>query len=190
MVETPGGKQTWTEQKTTFRAAYVAKRQLESAREGEEKPLGGSALFGAAPVAQEKKNTEGTPQMSNQMLDSLKGYLDNIAAAATQTAANGGPLAEFAASMAVSVDTVARQQIEIKGLTEYINTLKKKRTSGTNGVTGTGGNNFPPCKHCEAVGQTAPHRHNICYFDPRKNKDRQGWAKRLMEEKGVPFNDE
>ena len=84
-------------------------RRAEAAREGEEKPFGRSALFGAALVSQEKKNTEGTPQLSNQMLDSLKGYLDNIAAAATQTAANGGPLEELAASLAVSVDTVARQ---------------------------------------------------------------------------------
>ena len=45
------------------------------------------------------------------MLDSLKGYLDNIAAAAIQTAANGGPLAELAESLAVSVDAVARQQL-------------------------------------------------------------------------------
>ena len=44
--------------------------------------------------------------MSHQMLDSLEGYLDNIAAAATQTEATGTPLAEFAAILAVSVDTV------------------------------------------------------------------------------------
>ena len=47
-------------------------------------------------------------------MDSLEGYLDNIAAAATQTAANGGLLAELAASLEISVDTVARQQLEIK----------------------------------------------------------------------------
>ena len=47
----------------------------------------------------------------------------------------------MAASLAVSVDKVARQQLEIKRLTEQINTLKKKGTSGTNGVTGTGGKN-------------------------------------------------
>ena len=75
--------------------------------------------------------------MSHQMLDSLEGYLDNIAAAATQTAANGGPLAELAASLAVSVDTVARQQIEIKRLTEHINALKKKGGALTAGVPGT-----------------------------------------------------
>ena len=75
--------------------------------------------------------------MSHQMLDSLEGYLDNIAAAATQTAANGAPLAELAASLAVSVDTVARQQIEIKRLTEHINALKKKGGALTAGVPGT-----------------------------------------------------
>ena len=74
------------------------------------------------------------PQMSNQMLDSLEGYLDNIAAAATQTAATGTPLAELAASLAVSVDTVARQQIEIKRLTEHINALQKKGAAGTPSV--------------------------------------------------------
>ena len=52
--------------------------------------------------------------MSHQMLDYFEGYLDNIAEAATQTASMGTPLAELAASLAVSVDTVARQQLEIK----------------------------------------------------------------------------
>ena len=69
----PEDEQTWAEWKTTFRAVYVAKRQAEAAREGEEKPFGGLALFGAAPVAQEKKKTEGKPQLSNQMLDSKRG---------------------------------------------------------------------------------------------------------------------
>ena len=41
------------------------------------------------------------------MIDSLEGYIDNIAAATTKTAANSCPLAEIAASLAVSVDTVA-----------------------------------------------------------------------------------
>ena len=119
--------------------------------------------------------------MSNQMIDSLKGYLDNIAAAATQTATNGGPLEELAASLAVSVDTVARQQLEIKRLTEHINALKNKGSSGTNGATVPGGKIFPTCNNCEAVGRTAPHRNNRCYFDLRKNEDRQVWKKRLME---------
>ena len=51
------------------------------------------------------------------MLDSLEGYLENIAMAATQTAATSTPLEELAASLAVSVDTVVRQHIEIKRLT-------------------------------------------------------------------------
>ena len=59
--------------------------------------------------------------MLHQMLDYLEGYLDTIAAAATQTAANGAPLAELVASLAVSVDTVTRHKIDIKRLTEHIN---------------------------------------------------------------------
>ena len=85
------------------------------------------ALFGVAPVGNEQPEQQDAPKMSHQMLDSLEGYLDNIPAAATQTAATGGPLAELAASLAVSLDTVARQQIKIKRLTEHINALRKKR---------------------------------------------------------------
>ena len=48
--------------------------------------------------------------MPNQILDSLKGYLDNIAATATQEVVKGGPLAELTASLAISVDTVEAQQ--------------------------------------------------------------------------------
>ena len=62
------------------------------------------------------------------MMDSLEGYLVNIAAAATQNAAKGGPLVELAASMAISVDTVARQQQEIKRFPEQLNALKKRGT--------------------------------------------------------------
>ena len=113
----PEDKQTLADWKTTFCAAYVAKRRSEAAREGEQKSFGGSALFGVAPVKKEQPKQEGGPQMSHHVLDSLEGYLYNIAAAATQTAATGGSLAELAASLAVSVDTVARQKIEIKRLT-------------------------------------------------------------------------
>ena len=88
--------------------------------------------------------------MSHQMLDSLEGYLDNIAAAATQTAATGTPLAELAATLAVSVDTVAQQQIEIKRLTEHINALRKKGSASTASVPSKGGNNvLPLCNVCK-----------------------------------------
>ena len=49
----PEADQTWEEWKTTFRAAYVAKRRSEAVREGEQKPFGGSAHLGAAPVGNE-----------------------------------------------------------------------------------------------------------------------------------------
>ena len=115
--------------------------------------------------------------------------MDNIAAAATQTTANGGPLAELASGMAISVDTITRQQLDIKQLSEQISTLKKNGASVTSGATVPGGNNLL-CKHREALGQTALYRRNSCYFDPRKNKDRKYWERRLMKEKGVKFNDE
>ena len=121
------------------------------------------------------------------MLDSLEGYLYNITEAATQTAANGGPLAELAASLAVTMDTVARPQLEIKLLTEHINALKKKGGAVTNGVQGTGGNNFPPCEHYEEVGRMAPHRHNRCYFDPKKEQKHNGWGKTDYVSKRSPF---
>ena len=123
------------------------------------------------------------------MLDSLEVYLDNIAAAATQTAATETPLAELAASLAVSVDTVARQQIEIKRLTEHINALRGKGAASTASVPSTGDNNATACKHCKTVGCSVPHRNNHCFFDPRKNNNRVYWTARLMEAKGVIFND-
>ena len=90
--------------------------------------------------------------MSHHMLYSLEGYLDNIAADATQTAENGGPLAELAASLVVSVDTVARQQIEIKRLTDQINALKKKGVAVTAGVLGRGGAaQVQACKTCHQL---------------------------------------
>ena len=108
------------------------------------------------------------------MLESLEGSLDNIVAAATQTAATGTPLAELAASLAILVDMVAIQQIEIKRLTDHINALRKKGVAVTAGVPNTGDNNSPNCKHYAAVGRLAPHRHNQCFLDPRKNKNRIG----------------
>ena len=104
-------------------------------------------------------------------MESLEGYLDNITAAATQTAANGGPLAELAASLEISVGTVARQQQEIKRLSKQVNALKKRGTQEAIAGTFTGGTNV--CTHCDAVGRTAPHRKNDCYFDPLKMTDRR-----------------
>ena len=96
-----------------------------------------------------------------------------------QKHANGGPLAELAASMEISVDTVARQQQEIKRSSDQISALKKKGASSTSGDTFPGGNNNVQ-KHCEAVGRTAPRKKNLCYFDTRKIPDRKDWSRRLM----------
>ena len=58
-------QQTWVAWKTTFREAYVGKRRAEAAWEGEEKPFGGSAIFGAAPE-KPKKNYGGENIKRNQ----------------------------------------------------------------------------------------------------------------------------
>ena len=97
------------------------------------------------------------------MMDSLEGYLENIAAAAMQTAANRGLLAELSASLAISVNTVAIHQQEIKFLSEQVNDLKNKGASATSGDILPGGNNTI-CTHCEAVGCTLPHKKNLVTF--------------------------
>ena len=129
----PEYQQTWVTWKTTFWEAYVAERRAKAAQEREAKPFGGSAIFCAAPEKkaneqlqrQEHQKTAGPAPITNQMMDSLEGYLDNISAVATQTAANRGPLAELAASLVISMDTVYRQQKEINRLYEQIHALKK-----------------------------------------------------------------
>ena len=60
----PEDKQTWEDWKTTFRAAYVAKRRSEAAREGEQKPFGGLALFGVAPVGIEQPEQQEAQNVS------------------------------------------------------------------------------------------------------------------------------
>ena len=91
--------------------------------------------------------------------------------------------------MAISVDTVVRQQQDIKRLSEQVNALKQKGAPATSGVTLPGENNTM-CTYCEAVGGTVRHKENACYFGPRKITDRKDWAKRLMEEKGIKLNDD
>ena len=112
----PDDQQTWTAWKATFRESCVAKRRAEASQKGEEKLFGGSTVFSAS--AEKKTNKQlrrrgnststGPASLTNQIMDSLEGYLKNIAAASTQTSEKGGPLAELAASLAISVETVAR----------------------------------------------------------------------------------
>ena len=110
------------------------KRRAEAAQEVEGEPFFGSTVFGGPA---EKKTNElqrrrgnmtsaGPTPLIIQIMDLLEGYLDNIYAVATQIFAKGGPLAELAASLAISVDTVARQQQEIKCLYKQINALKNR----------------------------------------------------------------
>ena len=97
MVKTPGKSTDLDKWEPTFWEAYVAKRCYEASQEGEEKPFHGSVTF----VGKRKKTQSKGAQLTHQMMDSLEGYLNNNVASATQTADQGGTIAELAASLAV-----------------------------------------------------------------------------------------
>ena len=70
---------------------YVAKRQAEAARTGEDKPFSSAASDEAHNQMSLLGNTASAvpAPLSNQMLNLLVGYLNNIAIAATQAVAKG-----------------------------------------------------------------------------------------------------
>ena len=98
--------------KTTFREAYVTKRRTEASREGKDKSFGGPTVNNSHKQLRQGGHTASAvpDPMQNQMLDSIEGYLDNIAVAATQAAAKGGPLVELSVILAISIYKVAAQQ--------------------------------------------------------------------------------
>ena len=62
-------RKTWLEWKTNFREAYVSKGRTEAAREGEKNRLEALHCLGRHPKKDNTiKNTEGTPQITKQML--------------------------------------------------------------------------------------------------------------------------
>ena len=69
----------------------MAKQRAEAAREGEEKPFGGSAVIGGSAVNEANRQlrrqgnpaSAGTDPLTNHMLDLLKEYIDKIAAVST-----------------------------------------------------------------------------------------------------------
>ena len=87
----------------------MAKRRAEAAREGKDKPFSGTTADEAHNQLRRGATTSsaGPAPLSNQILDSLEGYLDKISAAATQAVANGVTLKKLLGSLAISVDTVA-----------------------------------------------------------------------------------
>ena len=170
----------------------MAKRRSEAAREGEEKSFGDSAVHNAHEQLHQRGNTASDmpAPLSNKILDSIKGYLDNIAAAATQVVAEGDPLAELSASLAISIDTVAPEQKEIKRIYEQIKAMKNKGTQASN-ISPTEGGVLTGdvCPHCAAVGHTSPHRNNSCYLNTKKMTDRRELARKFMDKKVVACND-
>ena len=102
-LKLPDVQQKWTAWKTTFREAYVAKRRAKAVREGEDKPFGGSAVNYTHKQMRRRGYTDSAvpDPLTNQMLNSIEGYLDNIAMATTKAVAKGGSLVEFSASLAI-----------------------------------------------------------------------------------------
>ena len=90
----------------------MAKRRSGASREVEDKPFGGSAVNNAHEQMHQRGHiASAVPSpLTNQRLDSLEGYLNNIDASAKQSVAKGGPLAELSASLAISIEKVAAQQ--------------------------------------------------------------------------------
>ena len=80
-------------------AAYAAKELSDKARGAEGRPFGGKATEQPPPPGR-----KGEMPITNQMVDTLAGYLDNIAAAAMNVG-GGKELEDLAASMLILVDT-------------------------------------------------------------------------------------
>ena len=167
-------------------------RRAESAREGVDKPFNGAASDAEHDHMRRKAAAYLVPPpLLNQMLDSLEGYINNIAASGTQALSNGGPIDELYAVLAVLVDTVSVKEKEIKSLYKHINVLKKKGALNSSSETNAGGGmTGNVCPYFAAVGRSAPHKKGSCYFDPNKITVRREGARKLMDEKGVACKDE
>ena len=123
-------EQTWDKWKTKLLLAYAAKELIYKARDAVGQPFGGQTITHA--LLQQVQ-----PQVTNQMVNTLAGYLDNIVAAAT-TPGISKELDDLAASMVILVDTNTEQAKELKQIREQINALRnnnKNPRADTKGPT-------------------------------------------------------
>ena len=159
-------KQTWEEWRVKFLAAHAAKDIRGKTCEDVGQMFGGEDTKQPPPPSWKRD-----VPITNNMVDTLEGYLDNIAAEAMNVG-GGKELADLAASMAILVDTNVAQAKDIKKMREKINALKTT-----------------PRRMCKGVGR----RRNVtivklldvqilterggCFFNPKKKKDGLAWAK-------------
>ena len=87
----------WGKWKKKLFLAYAAKELSNKARHAVGQPFGGQYI--AQALTQQVQ-----PQVTNQMVDTLFGYLDKITVAATTTG-RGTDMADLDARMAILVDT-------------------------------------------------------------------------------------
>jgi len=128
---------TWALWKPTYHEVYTANKRVDDIRGEQGKPFGGSASnpFGGTAPAAENSTAKAVKfgaanQPTDEMVDSLAGYLDNMAAAVT----NGGSTFEqyaenftkLADSIVTLTDTNKKQQAELRALREENASLKKK----------------------------------------------------------------
>ena len=69
MVETPGGQTNLGRLEENVLRSVCREEAIRSGKRREQKPLGGSALFGVAPVRNKQPEQKEEPKMSHQMLD-------------------------------------------------------------------------------------------------------------------------
>ena len=93
--------QMWDKWKTKFLLAHAAKELRNKSRDAVGQSFGDQSI--AQALLQQVQ-----PLVTNQMVDTLAGYLDNISAAATTTGC-GTELADLATIMDILVDTNAAQ---------------------------------------------------------------------------------
>ena len=101
-----------------FFVAYAAKNLSDKMHEAVGQPFGGKAT-----KQPPQPCLKGDVPITNQIVDTLAGYLDNIVTAATNMG-GGKELEDLADSMAILVDTNSAQEKELKTICEKINALK------------------------------------------------------------------
>ena len=164
----------WDKCNTECLLAYADKELIDKARDAVGQPFGGQSIVQA--LTQQVQ-----PQVTNQMVETLDGYLNNISAAATTTG-RGKELDDFAASMAILVDTNASQAKVLKQMRYQINDF-----CNNNHQADASGPPRTVCPHCTAAGGNVLHAKYECLFNPKSIKNIPTWSKELMRAKGVAF---
>ena len=118
------------------------------------------------------------------MVDTLAGYLGNIAAAATTTG-RGTKMADLDARMAILVDTNTAQPKELKENARAYQCLEKQQQQSLSRHKRPNKDSVTSL-HISGTQRAAC---QICMpLQPQEHQNRPTWAKELMKAKGVAFD--